>query len=112
MPFINTKTNVTISASQRETMKSRLGSDIQDIGKTESWLMLGFEDEVPMYFKGSDAPCAMVEVSLFGKASAQAYDTFTGHITNIVNEELGVAPDRIYVKYAETPYWGWNGRNL
>lgn len=31
MPFINTKTNVTVNAAQRETMKTRFGSDIQDI---------------------------------------------------------------------------------
>ena len=36
----------------------------------------------------------------------------TADLTAILAEELGIAPDRVYVKYEETPYWGWNGSNF
>lgn len=38
MPFINVKTNQTISAEQAETIKSQLGTAITAIpGKSEGW---------------------------------------------------------------------------
>lgn len=36
MPFINVKTNTPLTASQRESVKSKLGTAIEDLGKTES----------------------------------------------------------------------------
>ena len=28
----------------------------------------------------------------------------------IMEAELSIAPDKLYIKYAATPFWGWNGR--
>ncbi len=114
MPYITTKTTVAISPEKQETIKKRLGKAIELIpGKSESWLMLSFEDSSIMYFKGSDAkPLAFVEVKIFGKASADAYRKLTSAITEILKEELGIAPDCIYVKYEEAANWGWNGNNF
>ena len=36
----------------------------------------------------------------------------TGEICKIFNEELGIEPNRIYVKYEEVANWGWNGENF
>jgi Uncharacterized protein, 4-oxalocrotonate tautomerase homolog len=114
MPYISTKTTAAVSPEKREIMKKKLGKAIELIpGKSESWLMLSFEDNSIMYFKGSDAkPLAFVEVKIFGKASSDAYRKLTNAITDILNEELGIAPDCIYVKYEEVANWGWNGSNF
>lgn len=51
MPFINTKTNIKISNEKEIAIKERLGQAIAVIpGKSESWLMVGFEDEYSLYF--------------------------------------------------------------
>lgn len=114
MPYINTKTTVAISLKQREAIKQKLGKAIELIpGKSESWLMVSFEDNSIMYFKGSNAkPLAYVEVKIFGKATADAYRNLTKEITNIINAELSIQPDCIYVKYEEVDTWGWNGNNF
>lgn len=113
MPFINVKTNTPVSAAKAETIKSALGQAITAIpGKSETWLMVGIEPEQMLWMQGSDAPAAMVDITIYGSASASAYNTMTGKVTAILNSELGIAPNRIYVKYAETEYWGWNGANL
>ena len=45
MPFINSKVTVKISEEREKELKSRLGQAISVIpGKSESWLMTGFED--------------------------------------------------------------------
>ncbi|HWT77116.1 MAG TPA: phenylpyruvate tautomerase MIF-related protein [Mobilitalea sp.] len=114
MPYISTKTTVTISPDKRESIKKKLGKAIELIpGKSESWLMLSFDDNSSMYFKGSnDKPLAYVEVKIFGSAAKAAYDKLTKAITEILNEELEIRPDCIYVKYEEVSTWGWNGSNF
>lgn len=113
MPFINVKTNTAVSAQKAEAIKSALGQAITAIpGKSEHWLMVGIEPEQMLWFQGSDAPAAIAEVSVFGSASASAYDALTGKICDILETELGVSGSRIYVKYAETGSWGWNGSNF
>jgi phenylpyruvate tautomerase PptA (4-oxalocrotonate tautomerase family) len=114
MPYIGTKTTVAVSQEKREAIKKKLGKAIELIpGKSESWLMLSFEDNSIMYFKGSDKkPLAFVEVKIFGNASEDAYEKLTGAITGILGEELGIQPDCIYIKYEEVSNWGWNGSNF
>lgn len=113
MPFINVKTNVKISPDVFDIIKSELGLAITAIpGKTESWLMVGIEDEYRLYFKGESLPCAIVECSIFGNASHNALSTLTSNITGILTDKLGISSDRIYIKYSCTENWGWNGSNF
>lgn len=114
MPFISTKTTVNITPEKKDVITKKLGKAIELIpGKSESWLMLSFEDGLTMYFKGrGDRPLAFVEVKIFGQASKSSYDKLTKAITEIVNEELAISPDCIYVKYEEVSNWGWNGSNF
>lgn len=112
MPFINVKTNTPVTASQRESVKSKLGTAIEDLGKTESWLMIGFEPEQSMYFKGSDEPCAFVDVSVFGSSSDSQYKKMTEDVCAVISGKLGISADRIYVKYSGTSQWGWNNMNF
>ncbi len=114
MPYINTKTTVAVTKEQVETIKKKLGKAIELLpGKSENWLMVSFDDESIMYFKGSDtSPMAFVEVKLFGKATSDAYRKLTKAITEILEEVLHIRPDCIYVKYEEVSTWGWNGNNF
>lgn len=113
MPYINVKTNVRISPDKEEAIKKGLGLAITAIpGKSEGWLMVGIEDSFRLYFKGTDEPAAMVEVSLYGSASSNALSTLTSHITGLLYDNLGISTDRIYVSYMCTQDWGWNGSNF
>lgn len=113
MPFINVMTNTAVSNDAETAIKSALGQAITAIpGKSEGWLMVGIEPEHILYFKGDNAPAAMVDVSVFGSANPSAYDNLTGQICSILNTQLGIEPSRIYVKYSETSNWGWNGSNF
>ncbi|MBQ7046338.1 MAG: hypothetical protein IJN85_01175 [Oscillospiraceae bacterium] len=113
MPFINVKTNTAVSGDAETAIKSALGQAITAIpGKSENWLMVGIEPEHILYFKGDNAPAAMVDVSVFGGANPAAYSNLTGQICSILNTELGIDQSRIYVKYSETSNWGWNGSNF
>lgn len=114
MPFIDSKVSVSISEEKEKELKARLGQAISLIpGKSESWLMTGFEDEYHLYFKGDNTqPMAFVEVKVFGKENPSAFGALTEEICKIFNEVLGIAPDHIYVKYEAVSNWGWNGGNF
>lgn len=114
MPFINSKVTVKMSDAQKETVKARLGKAVSILpGKSESWLMVGFEDNQTLYFQGNqNAPTAFVEVKVYGRSSASAYNALTGEITKILTEELAIPANRIYVKYEEVENWGFNGENF
>ena len=52
MPFINTKYSADITPAQETEIKSALAEAIKLVGKSESWLMLGFEPNTSLYFRG------------------------------------------------------------
>lgn len=114
MPFINSKISVKITKEQEELIKTKLGKAISIIpGKSENWLMVGFEDEYKLYFKGEKSEkIAFVEVKIFGHANAEAFEKLTKEICNIYEEVLGIPQDKIYIKYEEVSEWGWNGSNF
>lgn len=113
MPFINTKYSQKITPEQETELKTALGSAVSVLGKTESWLMLGFEQECSLYFRGEKAEkIAFVDVSLYGTASPAACDKMTAEICRIYTQVLGIPTDKIYVKYSPTDCWGWNGGNF
>ena len=113
MPFINTKYSQAITPEQELEIKSALAEAVSEIGKTESWLMVGFEPNYSLYFKGEKSEkIAYVEVSLYGDAGKAAYGKLTAKICAILGKTLGVPSDKIYVKYSPTEHWGWNGGNF
>ncbi|HIZ30538.1 MAG TPA: hypothetical protein H9813_04805 [Candidatus Fournierella merdipullorum] len=113
MPFIRVSANVAVNEGQAGRIKAMLGQAIEVIpGKSEAWLMVEVEGEKALWMAGSDAPAAIAEVTVYGGASAEDYNSFTGRVCDILDSVLDVPADRVYVKYAETEHWGWNGSNF
>ena len=111
MPFINVMTSSEIK--DKNALKSELGNAITAIpGKSEAWLMVKLEDKADMYFKGSDEPCAMFEIAIFGTADKSAYEDLTKRICKISEEYLSVKSDRTYVKYNGLDKWGYDNFNF
>lgn len=114
MPFINSRVSIKVTPEQNTELKEKLGQAISLIpGKSESWLMLDLEDEQPMYFRGDNSqPIAFVSVDIYGSDDRAAYEKMTAELTKIFGDVLGIAPDHMYIKYASTMNWGWNGSNF
>lgn len=114
MPFIGAKVTVSVDKQKEEKLKKRLGEAISTIpGKSENWLMVGIEDNYKLYFRGNqDGESAFVEVKIFGSSTDDVYEKLTAVICEILEDELGIAKDRTYIKYEEIQHWGWNGTNF
>ena len=51
-------------------------------------------------------------MEVHGSADKKAFARMTEEITKIYGEVLGVKPDHMYIKYAASMDWGWNGGNF
>ena len=113
MPFIDSKITVSLTPEKEEAIKTKLGEAIQILNKSETYLMVGFEDNYDLYMGGSKLDKgAYVSVSLFGQASPSAYSEMTKVICDILSEELSIPGNQVYVTYHGVNDWGWNGSNF
>ena len=114
MPYINSKISVKLEKEKEQVIKEKLGKAIEIIeGKTEEWLMIGFEDNHKLYFKGQELEKgAFIEIKIFGSASKESYDKLTAEVCHIFQSELDIPKDKIYIVYDEVKTWGWNNINF
>lgn len=115
MPCIQIKTNVKTSEKAAEQIKASLGNAISFFpGKSEQWLLVSIQDDCRMYFGGEGGkPVAMVEVDILGSSIDKAGSVrITEQITKSLNENLGIAPTDMYIRYRASEDWGWNGTNF
>lgn len=111
MPYINSTLSVKLTEEKKEVIKSKLGQIITEIpGKTEEWLMVSFNDDQSMYFRGAKKDkAAFVEIKMFGTAERKYKEAITSKVCSLLEEELYITKDNIYVVFDEIKDWGWNG---
>ncbi len=114
MPMISLKTNTPISESDELILKESLGKAIELLsGKTEAWLMLEFEGNRRLWFRGDNSKAlAYVEVSALGKINPADSEKLTAEICDICKDVLGIDGSGVYVKYEETDKWGYDSVNF
>ena len=111
MPFIDIKTNKKVSDSTFKSIREKLDELIPTFpGKSKTWLMTSLTDDCRIGFSGTDEPCAMVEVKLFGNPSRDDCENFAKLVTPVISEELGILKPRIYVKFEGCELWSFFGQ--
>ena len=113
MPFIDSKVTVSVTETQKENIKAKLGKAVSVLHKGEAYLMVGIQPNYDLWLGGKKLEKgAYVEVSLFGKAAPSDYERMTGEICRILSEELSIPANAVYVTYHGLSDWGWNGSNF
>ncbi|MRH31268.1 phenylpyruvate tautomerase MIF-related protein [Limosilactobacillus reuteri] len=113
-PFIMSRVNIKISKNKELMLKKRLGLAIANVpGKSEKVLMVGFQDNYPLYLRGNgNEPLAYIEVSIFGTESHTGYEGLNTDITKAFYDILGIQPDHLYIKYDDISSWGVQGEYI
>lgn len=113
MPMIDAKVTLPLDEKKREELKSAFGRAVGLLGKSESYLMVSFEDKAALYFAGKALEAgAFVSVKLFGTVDSAASDKMTGELCRILEEKLGIKGENVYITYEGFENWGWRGRNF
>jgi phenylpyruvate tautomerase len=111
MPYLKIQTNHSIDPDKAtQLIKTASHLVASGLGKPEDYVMVALEPPVPMVFAGSDAPTVFMELKSIGLAEAQT-PKLSESLCRLVNTELGVPSDRIYIEFQAAPrkMWGWDG---
>lgn len=111
MPYIQTRINKDLTKEQELKLKERIENSLSIIGKDKSWVMTEFVPNCHLYFNEPDT-IAYVDVKVYGRNDASSYNNLTKEITSILQSELDINPNNIYISYSEYLNWGWNGHNF
>lgn len=111
MPYLKLSTNIKVSAEQTAQLLPALSQLlVKETGKPERYVMVEFSGTNPMLFGGTDAPLAYAECKSIGLSATQA-KSLSAAIANLLNAQLAIPSDRIYIEFSNCPaeLWGWNG---
>lgn len=113
MPCIEAKVTMPLSAEKRDVLKAEFGKAISVMGKPESYLMINLADNQDLYFGGKKMDKgAYVEVKVLGNVDSGASSKMTAKVCEILETQLGIPGNGVYVSYFGTSNWGWNGGNF
>ena len=113
MPMIEAKVTPALPAEKRDILKAEFGKAISILGKPESYLMINLADNQDLYFGGKKLDKgAYVEVKVLGSVDPSASDKMTAKVCEILQAQLGIPGNAVYVSYFGTSNWGWNGSNF
>ena len=110
MPYVNVRTNKTVSPDLKKKLLSALSLRLADeLGKPERYVMAEISGDANLVFAGSDEPTAYVELKSIGLSETQT-QPLSSVICSLLSESLGVPSDRIYIEFINAPrkFWGWN----
>jgi phenylpyruvate tautomerase PptA (4-oxalocrotonate tautomerase family) len=110
MPLVSLTTNSPDIETRKAALLERLSRTVADmLGKPERFVMVKVEYNRDMRFAGSDAPLAYVELKSIG-LPADGTKAFSADLCQLIADEIGVFPDRIYIEFTDAPrhFWGWN----
>ncbi len=114
MPYLRIKTNTVPADGAGKKLLAAVSSLVSnELGKHEQFFMGAFEPGVEMIFAGSDAPLAALELKALGLPGQKTKD-LSRALCSLVEENLGVPKDRVYIKFHDVSrgMWGWNGETI
>ena len=110
MPLLNISTNTKIKNEKNLFAKS--SNFISSLtGKPENFVMIKLSDSLPMYFAGTDEPCAFIEIKSIGSLDPPK---MSKPIFEFFSTELEIPTERIYVFFQDVApsHWAWNSRTF
>ena len=110
MPYIAVNTTGKLSSAQMEKIKAEFGRLIAIIPtKAEAHLMVDFSDGRTFYRAGENVSGAFIDLRLFKQSEFEPKKKFTEETFKMLNRELGLKEENVYVTIMEFENWGSAG---
>lgn len=106
MPMLNLKCSKPVPQSLMDELSAAVADAI---GKPEKYVMVVVEP-AGLLMSGKPGDAAYAEVKSIGGLDNTVNHELTMKICILLNDHLGIAPDRIYVTFQSVAadHWGWN----
>ena len=111
MPYLKIQTNLPLSENaEQNVLKVASALVARELGKPEEFVMIAVQPDTPMMFAGTDDPVAFLELKSIG-LPADKTKQLSQVLCALINEHLGIRPERVYVKFIDVRHgmWGWKG---
>jgi len=111
MPLLQIDTNQILDDAAQQKLLAEASHSVADmLGKPERYVMVAFEHKPAMRFAGSGEALAYLELKSIGLPESKTVE-LSQALTELMQQHLGVAADRVYIEFADAPrhMWGWNG---
>ena len=115
MPCIRCTVNRRIEKEQSLNLKKGFMEAIQMIpGKNPETLMVILQDSADMCFHSeSESACAFVEVNILLRDDpTEHFHKMSSVICNLLEKELNIEGQNVYIRYMATKDWAWNSINF
>ncbi len=116
MPLIQLSTSCRMpDQSKKQSLAKMLSQTTAEAtGKPEQYVMACVQDDAAMTMSGAPEPCALVTVKAIGGLSQSVNQTLAGKISRMIQKELGIPKNRVYLTFEELPptHWGWEGKTF
>lgn len=114
MPLIRIETNVGLEEQRKTEIMNMLSRSLaEDLGKEEKWVMVSMAESA-ILMGGEPGPAAYVDVRSIGGLNNETNNTIAQHVSKVLHEEMGVAPERLYVNLdsVSAGNWCWNAKTF
>ena len=114
MPYLQIQTNQSVNAEKSQQLMQNASKTVAEIlGKSENYVMVALQQSVTMMFAGNNEPLAYLQLKSLGLPESSTAD-FSQALCDLVNKELGIAPERIYIEFTNPArhMWGWNNKTF
>ena len=111
MPLLKLETTVVLSEDERNALLASLSKTVAEtIGKPEQYVMVT-ASRAAMLMSGQPGDSAFVDFRSIGGLTAAVNRTLSQQVCKLLNDALGVPPNRIYLNFTDVKpsNWGWNG---
>ena len=114
MPLLKLETTVALADDKRNTLLASLSKALAETtGKPEGYVMITAA-HADILMAGKPGPAAFVDIRGLGGLSGDVNRRLSEKLCRLLNESLGVPPDRIYLNFTEldAANWGWKGNTF
>jgi phenylpyruvate tautomerase len=114
MPLLKLETTGALADDKRQALLASLSRTLAEVtGKPEQYVMVT-ANQIAMQMAGKPGDAAFVDVRGIGGLSGEVNRRLSQQLCRLLNETLGVPPNRIYLNFTEfeASNWGWQGNTF
>jgi phenylpyruvate tautomerase len=114
MPLLKLETTVVLPEDKRKALLASLSKLVAEtLGKPEQYVMVA-AGQAAIQMSGSAGDAALVDVRSIGGLSGDVNRRLSQKVCALLNESLGVPPNRVYLNFTEVDAanWGWKGNTF